>query len=131
MNRLFTPLLAISLFCAAEANAMTNKQLVDSCYKASAVIDKNKIPPDLVAAYNQCNAFLDGFIAGLVTSPALMISAKTIKEEDWPICFPGDFNAHMLFRDLMLYVKHGGEYKPNQAANTILTSVVFDTYTCK
>lgn len=131
MKKIFIPLFAATIIFSAEASAMTNKQLVDFCQKASAVVDRNNIPPNLVAAYNQCNAFIDGFIAGLVTPPALMISAKTIKEEDWPICFPGDFNAHVLFRDLMLYVRHGGGYKPNQAANTILTSVVFDTYICK
>lgn len=131
MNLLKPALLGLLLAASSSAYSMTNQQLVDYCTDAAAVINPKKVPKELVVSYNQCLAFTDGFIAGFYTAPALLTNWGRIKQEDWPfLCAPDGFSAKSLSVDVVKYVRDGGEYDPDGAANSILMRVMLERHYC-
>lgn len=130
IKKYYAPFL-ILFFISLNAHSMTNQQLVGFCQQASAVLDKKNIPPKSAKAYGQCYSFIDGFVAGFITAPAILVSVNKIAEKDWPVCLPNDFNSDTLATDLLRYVRDGGDYKGVQGANTLLSKIIFDLYRCK
>lgn len=130
MNLIKPALLGLLLAASGSAYSMTNQQLVNYCQQASAVTSPANLPPSLSVAYNQCLAFTDGFIAGFMTGPAILEAENRITQADWPVCLPDGFSAKVLARDVVKYVRDGGEFDPKKSANTILARVVFSLYQC-